>query len=1024
MKTKITTLFILLYSFLIQEPGFCQTFCGPTTPTFTVNLTGNPNATWISPVIVRDDTCCGSTSPDKCLQFIITLDPAAQGISFNIYSGAIPPGAMYYQINCGPLIPVGSPICLNGPGPHYLTFCKPGNNSNEYSITSLGPIGAQGDTLAMGCTGGTLSTWGFYEPSITWISIFPGNPGDYNSYLSCMSGCDTVTVNPQTNPPPYIDYQVCGLKAALCDTIPVCDTVRIYIFSTLQVVLSGNTIVCNNSATGWFTANASGGAPPYSYLWSNGSTAQSITGLSAGNYSVTIVDANGCSISASGIILQPPPLVSSVSQTDALCFGAQNGTASVSPSGGTPPYTYLWFPCGCTTNALTGLPAGSYFATVTDSLGCAIIQNVTVNQPALLTMQLSSITNATCHGGANGQAGVSVFGGVAPYTYQWNTNPNQATQTATGLSAGSYQVNVVDNNGCTTTITITISEPPPITSSVTSAPALCFGTSTGSAAVSASGGTPPYAFAWSNAQASSSASNLPAGNYSVTITDAYGCTKVDVITVSQPAQLTSVMNSLNVSCNNGSNGSASVNGNGGTAPYSYVWSNGSTQSQISNLPTQTYSVTITDANGCTAVNAVAITQPNAIAVVTSPADTICPGSTSVISASASGGVSPFTYFWQPNIGFGNAQTVNPNSTTTYTVIITDANGCTNTGTASVVVYINNISVSLNATPDICLGQAATLTAFAGGNNITSYAWSHNLGNGPGPVVVSPNTTTTYSVVITNVCGATVVSAATVIVHPLPQINLPSQTAAGCDRVTLQFSDTNTANNGAFYYWNFGDGTHSSLPAPSHTYAQSGSYTVTVSVTSGYGCVSHAQTICSVTIYPTPQANFTSDPPLVTSIINPVFHFFDQSSNATTWTWNFGDGGNSTLQNPAHTYSATGIYNVKLITVGAGGCIDSILRTIEIKPEFTFYVPNAFTPNGDHINDVFTGKGLEITEFQMMIFDRWGNQIFQTDDLHEGWDGRANAGAEIAQQDVYVYKINLKDFAGQSHHYNGQVNLVK
>lgn len=208
MKTKIITNVLFLFSFFVsQDSVFCQTHCGPTTPTYSVDLTGSAGASWISPVIVRSDTCCGAMAPDACVQFVITLDPAAEGIIFNIYSGSMPPGSMYYQINCGPNIPVGSAICLNGAGPHYLTFCKPGNNSNEYIITSLGPIGAQGDTMAMGCTGGTLSSWGYYEPSVTWTSIYPGTQGAYDSYLSCASGCDTVTVTPVPNGPPYIDYQ-------------------------------------------------------------------------------------------------------------------------------------------------------------------------------------------------------------------------------------------------------------------------------------------------------------------------------------------------------------------------------------------------------------------------------------------------------------------------------------------------------------------------------------------------------------------------------------------------------------------------------------------------------------------------------------------------------------------------------------------------------------------------------------------------------------------------------------------------
>jgi gliding motility-associated-like protein len=1026
MKAPITTFLFIACLFGLQNVLLSQTYCGPATPTYTVDLTGQPNGNWISPVITRDDTCCGSTSPDKCLQFIITLDPAAQGISFNLYSGAVPPGAMFYQINCGALITVGSPICLSGAGPHYLTFCKPGNNSNEYIITSLSVIGTKGDTMAMGCTGGTLSSWGYHEPSITWTSIAPGAPGAYNSYLSCTSGCDTVVVTPLPSSPPYIDYQICGFKATLCDTIPICDTVRIYVFSTLQVIVSGSSILCYSSLAGSLTATPTGGAAPYSYSWSNGSNGQSISGLAPGTYSVNIVDANGCAISGSGTIIQPPPLVVAVSQSDALCFGDQNGTASVSPSGGTSPYTYLWLSCGCTTSGLTGLAAGSYFVTVSDQNGCSVSNNITVGQPAPMALNISSTNNVICNGGNNGQASASTSGGIAPYTYVWNTSPVQNTQTASGLTAGNYIVTVFDNNGCSKMVACSITQPPAFSSTISSIPVTCFGNSNGSTSVVASGGSPPYSYLWNPGGAvTASVSGLSSGNYSVMITDAYGCTHTNATFVSQPIPLSATITNIqNVSCYGLSNGSASVNGDGGTAPYQYLWSNGQITPGAGGLASGIVSVIVTDAKGCVANASAIITEPGEIYVTNSPNDTICPGNVSIISASAIGGVTPFTYFWQPNVGFGGTQAVNPNVTTTYTVIITDSNGCTSTGTSSVIVYNITLGVVLNATPSICIGQSATLSAAVSGSNITLYSWSNNLGTGKGPFVVSPAVTTTYSVVVTNVCGATAVSVATVVVHPLPKIDVPPQAAMECGSVLIQFSDTNTTNLGSSYLWNFGDGSTSSQPNPAHTYYQTGVYTVGVIVTSPFGCVFSAQDYCTVTVFPKPVANFTSEPGLETSIINPDFHFFDQSTNTNSWSWDFGDGQTSSLENPSHVYSQVGVYTVKLVTTNTGGCLDSITKTVEVKPQFTFYIPNTFTPNGDHINDFFTGKGLEIIEFEMSIFDRWGEEIFKTNDLDIGWDGTVRGGSVVAQEDVYVYKVKLRDFDKAQHVYTGHVNLVK
>ena len=781
---------------------------------------------------------------------------------------------------------------------------------------------------------------------------------------------------------------------------------------------------CFGGNDGSANANANGGQSPYTYLWSNGETTQTITGLAAGNYYVSVTTASGCVTVDSVTVNQPSQLNVAVTQNDASCFGMSNGSASVSSSGGTPPYFYQWNN-GQTISSVTGLSAGNYFITTTDSKGCKEIQNVTINQPSPVVLSIFSLSNVSCFGGNNGTATAIAYGGVNPYSYLWNTMPTQTTQTAIGLSSGNYIVTVLDSSGCSMMVPVNITEPAPISSTINSVNANCYGSSTGTVAAAATGGSPPYSYLWSNGQTIYSATNLAAGNYSVLITDQNGCSHVDAATISQPTLLSAaITNVQNVSCNKKLDGSATANATGGTSSYTYQWSNGQTTSTATALGSGYYSVIITDANGCSAMAAVSITQPTAVIVSINAGDTICPGQNTIITADASGGINPYTYFWQPNVGFGNSQIVNPVSTTTYTAIVTDANGCTTTGVVLISVFPMNIALTVNATPGICIGQSATISASVTGNNISSYYWSNNLGNGAGPYAVSPTTTTTYSVTVTNVCGATTTSAATVIVHPLPQIDLTPQTVVACDRATLHFSDTNSANSGSTYAWNFGDGFTSLQANPSHTYMETGEFVVMVTVTSPYGCTSSAQAYYTLGITPSPSAAFTSDPQMETNMIDPTFHFYDQSTHADQWNWDFGDGNTSTLKNPMHTYAAKGIYTVKLVTLNSGGCIDSIIKTIEVKPEFTFYIPNTFTPNGDNDNETFSGKGQEIIEYEMLIFDRWGNKIFQTNDLNTGWDGRANGGTEIAQEDVYVYEINLKDFTGKAHFYAGNVNLIK
>ena len=239
---------------------------------------------------------------------------------------------------------------------------------------------------------------------------------------------------------------------------------------------------------------------------------------------------------------------------------------------------------------------------------------------------------------------------------------------------------------------------------------------------------------------------------------------------------------------------------------------------------------------------------------------------------------------------------------------------------------------------------------------------------------------------------------------------------------MNFQDNSTTNTGAQYSWVFGDGTTSNVVNPTHTYTQSGTYTINVMVTSSAGCSNSQNTSASITVHNLSKALFTAEA-IDGTTVSPVYKFLNTSINAATFTWSFGDGANSTIYSPQHSYTDKGEYLVTLHVSSSEGCRDSLTIPVEIKPIFTIYIPNAFTPDGTGINDYFSAKGQEISEFRMMIFNRWGDLIFETNDLAKGWDGRANGGTEIAQDGVYVYKIEVRDFQSKYHDYMGHVTLL-
>lgn len=368
-----------------------------------------------------------------------------------------------------------------------------------------------------------------------------------------------------------------------------------------SIVNNVNNVTCFGLSNGSASVNVSGGTSPYTYKWSN-SAAQTdslATGLSAGNYTVTIADSKGCDSIFSVSISQPLAISIFTSKSDATC-GSNDGTAYASASGGVPSYSYLWS-TGSTSQTITGLSGGTYNITVVDANGCSMVSTVNVNDIGAPNAVVSYKNNVSCNGGSDGSAKASVIGGTSPYTLSWSTLPVQTKWLATGLSADIYNFTLTDSNGCVSIVSVTITEPPALVSLLNPVSVSCKGACDGIASLSAlGGGTSPYAYLWSNGNTSLSINNLCPGIYSVTITDANGCLKVDSASVIEPDSITLKIFTTNESISR-DDGTASVSASGGTIPYTYSWSNGSTDSLITGLTSGFYIVTVSDANGCMSI---------------------------------------------------------------------------------------------------------------------------------------------------------------------------------------------------------------------------------------------------------------------------------------------------------------------------------------------------------------------------------------------------------------------------------------
>lgn len=704
-------------------------------------------------------------------------------------------------------------------------------NTNSSSVSCFG----DNDGLAVVATVGGTSPysygWSTGATGDTLNNLFPGvyivNVTDGNG---CQTG-DTVTVNEPTQ---------------------------------LNLSFTPTSVSCNGGSNGSIDLDVVGGTTPYSYSWSNGFLGEDPSGLIAGIYTVTVTDANGCQAIDSVSVGQPAVLSLSTTSSPATCVSL--GSATVSVSGGVTPYSYNWN-TGETT-AMTTAPAGTYSVIVTDANNCtaSAVQTVGITTPVMVSGTPSSVS---CFGGNDGSITTSVVG-TGPFTYLWSTG--DTTANISGLSIGNYSVTVTDGNGCTTSASWSISQPAPLLTAVVGFNPSCASSNDGSVVSSTAGGTMPYSYNWSTGATSTNINSLGGGTYILTVTDANGCTATDTAVLVAPTPLTFTGTTSNISCFGGNNGSIDLTVNGGTTPYSYSWSHGFTGQDPSGLVAGTYSVTITDANGCSVTSpSWSVTQPSAPMFVT--VSTIqpitCNGDTDgSLQANVSSGTGPYTWAW---VGGGNTQTLSSLGAGTYQVTVTDANGCSNTA-SSTLTDPPVLTVDAGNTWSFCSNSGEFFEATAtGGAPYTgggyTWLWSDEI-NTSFHLAPASAGSYNYSVTVTDQNGCTATDNTVVNVSteeaPFAGINL-SQTGPA----EWVFSSAST-EPGWNYSWDFGDGYQSTLPSVSHEYVNTGAYLVTLTVTNSCGSSTAQWTINvtmttsisevsdqSVRVYPNPVNQYSS-----------------------------------------------------------------------------------------------------------------------------------------------------------------------
>lgn len=792
---------------------------------------------------------------------------------------------------------------------------------------------------------------------------------------------------------------------------------------TQSVIVPGR-----NYSTPWTASNdgqrfVPAGAPNYTISWTGPSgplgntNTINVCPTVTTTYTATVTNASCAGpivVSDQVTVTINSSLSATATSTPSACT-ANNGTATAIPAGGTGPYTYSWAPSGGNAALATGLAPGTYTVTVTDiSSGCVATQTVTVANTGNVSSTPQQ-TNNTCATSTNGSATINVSGGTGPFTYSWTPSVS-TTQTASNLAAGVYSVVVTDINGCTTSQSFTITSPPALTASTTQTNVSCFGGNNGSAVVTAGGGSPGYTYLWSNGDSDDTLSSVAAMTpYTVTITDANGCTTTQSVSITEPSVIDPNTSSSPVNC--AVLGSAAAQPTGGTGSYTYLWApSGGTAASEPNLNAGTYTVTVTDANGCTATETVTVTQIASMTVSVAGAPAQCFGDANgSATVTITGGNAPFTYQWSPT--GGNNQIATGLAAGTYTCIITDANGCSSTQTFT-VTQPTQITGSAGSTSPNCNGGNGSVTISAsGGNGPYTYNWAPSGGTGTTATVPAGG----YTCTVTDVNGCTFTQSV-LVTQPAAIL------ATGTGNQVCPGSNASlivVASGGASpYTYSWNNGPTTSTQTMVATQAVTGIYSVTV--TDANGCTQ--TTTATLSLLPEPTALFTSDAPgniVVLSAGTGTICYTDAStSGATSWTWDFNGTGTSSQQNPCITVTSAnaGTFCTELIVESAQGCYDTTSLCVEVG-QSSYSIPNVFTPNGDGTNDqwIITNEGM--TTLHCDIYDRWGVLIYAWDGTTGNWDGNTNNG-KPAVDGVYYYTAQLMDFTGKNYAEEGFIELLR
>lgn len=917
-------------------------------------------------------------------------------------------------------------LTISGGVAPYSVIWSTGDTTEDLQFQSAGNYTAAVSD-ALGCT--TSASAVVTEPdsiSFTWTVTPSSCSGSTGTLMFSASG-GTAPYQYSLDGGAFQSNPFFGSLTAGQHTIEIRDAAQCLLSRTVDVpapnsitvsVVNIQSTTCFDGSNGSAQAQITGGTAPFSVQWSSSESGLQATQLSAGMHFVTVTDAAGCVTTQNFSIQSPDAITFTAQGTPASCYGLSDATMNIAASGGTGSLQIDW-EHGASSFQLSGMAAGWYPFEISDANGCVLADTVEINQPAQPILIQTTASPGDC-GASSGNISLTVSGGTTPYTFNWNEVPGLNAPVAGNLNPGTYTVQVADANNCSATASVTLVAAPLLVVSVDSVRnATCFNAGDGGVYLSVSGGTAPYQYQWGQGLQSAIPANLPSGTYSMQVIDQAGCSSTANFTINQPLALVASTTPQHLTCNGAGNGRIFLSVSGGSQPYSYSWSNGVQTQTNNNLAAGAYTCTITDANGCSVQVSETLTEPALLELALDVDQPGCDGlPDGEIAALVSGGTAPYNYQWSTG---SIAPTISGLAPGTYVVNAIDANGCSRQASAELstspafAIYIEGDTV-------LCAGEQTILTASASGiHNQYIFEWQH--GPSGASIGVNPPASGFYTVTVTDSTGCSGTRSAFVEVNPVPDLAIVADDTTGCAPFCAKLYAV--SEQATSWQWNFSNGQSANTELATPCFDLPGVYTVQLVVQDENGCKRSMAWQPVIEVFANPVAAFSATPN-ETSLDQPHVFFQNQSVGASNYSYHFGDPAQSMVfvPNTVHTYRDTGSFEVTLEVTNTNGCKDQAVQTIHIGGFTAFYIPKAFTPNSDGLNDVFIPKatGLSPEGFEMRIFDRWGNQIFYTDDWSKGWDG-TYMGKPVPI-DQYVCKVRYYDKVGNQNDHIGSVIVTE